>query len=96
MIGLMSYLIFFCTVAGILAIAVLGLNLQWGNTGLFNGGLAAFFGAGAYGTLILGGQPTGQPSGRVRLALAAGADRRHDNCRRAGLDCRIADPAAAP
>ena len=55
MIGLLSYLVFFSTIAGILAIAVLGLNLQWGNTGLFNGGVAAFFGAGAYATLILGG-----------------------------------------
>ena len=57
MIGIVSYLVFFTTVAAILAIAVLGLNLQWGNTGLFNGGIAAFFGAGAYGTLILGGSP---------------------------------------
>lgn len=60
MIGLISYLVFFATVASILAIAVLGLNVQWGNTGLFNGGVAAFFGAGAYGTIILGGTP--QPS----------------------------------
>ncbi len=57
MIGVVSYLVFFTTVAAILAIAVLGLNLQWGNTGLFNGGVVAFFGAGAYGTLILGGTP---------------------------------------
>ena len=57
MIGLLSYFVFFTTVASILAIAVLGLNLQWGNAGLFNGGVAAFFGAGAYGTLILGGTP---------------------------------------
>ena len=55
MIGVISYLAFFGTVAVILAIAVLGLNLQWGNTGLFNGGVAAFFGAGAYGAMILGG-----------------------------------------
>ena len=55
MIGVISYLIFFATVASILSIAVLGLNLEWGNTGLFNGGVVAFFGAGAYGTLILGG-----------------------------------------
>ena len=54
MIGLISYLVFFTTVAAILSIAVLGLNLQWGKTGLFNGGVVAFFGAGAYGTLILG------------------------------------------
>lgn len=57
MIGVISYLVFFATVASILSIAVLGLNLQWGNTGLFNGGVVAFFGAGAYGTLILGGVP---------------------------------------
>ena len=57
MIGVISYLVFFATVASILSIAVLGLNLQWGNTGLFNGGVVAFFGAGAYGTLILGGPP---------------------------------------
>ncbi|WP_299830399.1 branched-chain amino acid ABC transporter permease [uncultured Roseobacter sp.] len=55
MIGVISYLVFFATTASILAIAVLGLNLQWGNTGLFNGGVVAFFGAGAYATLILGG-----------------------------------------
>ena len=57
MIGVISYLVFFATVAAILAIAVLGLNLQWGNAGLFNGGVVAFFGAGAYGTLLLGGMP---------------------------------------
>lgn len=55
MIGLISYLVFFLSGAMILAIAVLGLNLQWGNTGIFNGGVAAFFGAGAYGMIILGG-----------------------------------------
>jgi branched-chain amino acid transport system permease protein len=54
MIGVITYLAFFATMAGILAIAVLGLNLQWGYTGLFNGGVVAFFGAGAYGTMILG------------------------------------------
>ena len=57
MIGVISYLVFFATMAGILAIVVLGLNLQWGYTGLFNGGVAAFFGAGAYITMLLGGRP---------------------------------------
>jgi branched-chain amino acid transport system permease protein len=56
MIGMISYLAFFVTMAGIFAIAVLGLNLQWGYTGLFNGGIVAFFGAGAYGAMILGGR----------------------------------------
>lgn len=31
-----------------LAIAALGLNIQWGETGLFNAGVAAFVGIGAY------------------------------------------------
>ena len=57
MTGVISYLVFFATMAGILAIVVLGLNLQWGYTGLFNGGVAAFFGAGAYVTMLLGGRP---------------------------------------
>ena len=57
MIGLVSYLAFFVTMAGIMAIITLGLNLQWGYTGLFNGGVVAFFGAGAYGTMLLGGRP---------------------------------------
>ena len=57
MIGVLSYLTFFLTMAGIMAIITLGLNLQWGYTGLFNGGVVAFFGAGAYGTMMLGGRP---------------------------------------
>lgn len=77
MIGFVSYLVFFASVASILAIAVLGLNLQWGNTGLFNGGVVAFFGAGAYGTLILGGTPQAGHLGGFGLiyplALAGGA-----------------------
>jgi len=57
MIGLLSYLVFFATMAGIMAIITLGLNLHWGFTGLFNGGVVAFFGMGAYATMILGGPP---------------------------------------
>ena len=77
MMGLVSYLVFFATIASILAIAVLGLNLQWGNTGLFNGGVVAFFGAGAYGTLLLGGTPQADHIGGFDLfyplALIGGA-----------------------
>jgi branched-chain amino acid transport system permease protein len=67
MMGVVSYLVFFTTMASILAIAVLGLNLQWGNTGLFNGGVVAFFGAGAYGTLLLGGTPQNDHLGGFEL-----------------------------
>ena len=38
----------FLVPATILAILALGLNLQWGHTGLFNAGVAAFVGVGAY------------------------------------------------
>jgi branched-chain amino acid transport system permease protein len=75
--GIASYLIFFATIASILAIAVLGLNLQWGNTGLFNGGVAAFFGAGAYATILFGGTPQPDHWGGFEifypLALMGGA-----------------------
>lgn len=64
MIGVVSYLAFFLTMAGIMAIVTIGLNLQWGYTGLFNGGVVAFFGAGAYGTMLLGsGAEPGQLGG---------------------------------
>ena len=76
MIGVISYLVFFATIASILAIAAMGLNLQWGNTGLFNGGVAAFFGAGAYVTVLLGGTPQADHLGGFELfyplALAGG------------------------
>lgn len=76
MIGVISYLVFFLTIASILAIAVLGLNLHWGNTGLFNGGIAAFFGMGAYMTIILGGTPQAEQFGgfgwAYPFALAGG------------------------
>jgi branched-chain amino acid transport system permease protein len=77
LIGIISYSVFFATIASILAIAVLGLNLQWGNTGLFNGGVAAFFGAGAYATILLGGTPQPDHWGGLELfypfALIGGA-----------------------
>ena len=76
MIGMISYLAFFSTMAAIFAIAVLGLNLHWGYTGLFNGGVVAFFGAGAYGTMILGGRADATVLGGFGLpflvALAGG------------------------
>lgn len=64
MIGLLSYLIFFSIIALIFSIAVLGLNLQWGFTGLFNAGVVGFMAVGGYGTAIL--------IGRERDALVGG------------------------
>ena len=53
MMGVVSYLVFFLCIALILGVAVLGLNLQWGFTGLFNAGVVGFMAVGGYGTAIL-------------------------------------------
>lgn len=50
-----AYLVFFLAVAGIYAIATLGLNLQWGFTGIMNIGVVGFFGVGAYSGALLTG-----------------------------------------
>jgi branched-chain amino acid transport system permease protein len=55
MSGIVAYGTFFLTVASIYALMALGLNLQWGFTGLFNVGVAGFFAVGAYATAILTG-----------------------------------------
>ncbi|WP_158818651.1 branched-chain amino acid ABC transporter permease [Methylocapsa sp. S129] len=53
MIGFASYAFFFLTTALSYAIICLGLNLQWGQTGLFNVGVAGFVGIGAYASALL-------------------------------------------
>lgn len=51
--GLLSYAVFFATFAGIYAVLALGLNVQWGSTGMLNIGIAGFFAVGAYTSAIL-------------------------------------------
>jgi branched-chain amino acid transport system permease protein len=53
MIDLLGYGAFFMSTALIFAIITLGLNLQWGLTGLFNVGIAGFVAIGAYTSAIL-------------------------------------------
>ena len=53
MIELISYGAFFLTVALTYAIITLGLNVQWGQTGLFNVGVAGFVAVGAYTSALL-------------------------------------------
>ncbi len=53
MIGALSYLMFFATVASIFAIATLGLNLQWGFSGQFNAGVVGFMAVGGYTYALL-------------------------------------------
>ena len=51
--GWVSYGAFFLVFATAFAIVTLGLNLQWGHTGLFNVGVAGFMAMGAYTSALL-------------------------------------------
>jgi len=53
MIDLLGYGAFFMSTALIFSLITLGLNLQWGLTGLFNVGIAGFVAIGAYSSAIL-------------------------------------------
>ncbi len=58
--GILAYLVSFAIMAGIYAVFCMGLNIQWGYTGLFNIGIAGFFCIGAYASaLITTPEPTG-------------------------------------
>jgi branched-chain amino acid transport system permease protein len=52
-IELLTYATFFLAVASTYALITIGLNVQWGQTGLFNVGIAAFVAVGAYTSAIL-------------------------------------------
>jgi branched-chain amino acid transport system permease protein len=80
--SLIAYGAFFLTTALAFAIVCLGLNLQWGMTGLFNVGVAGFVAVGAYTSAILttpaapshlGGFGLPIPVGWAGGALLAGA-----------------------
>lgn len=72
MIGLLSYLVFFASVALIFAVVVLGLNLQWGSTGLFNAGVVGFYAIGAYAFAILTAPPRPELIGNFGLPWLVG------------------------
>lgn len=61
-LGWLSYGSFFLVFASTFAIIVLGLNLQWGFTGLFNVGVAGFVALGAYTSALL---TTPETAGRL-------------------------------
>jgi branched-chain amino acid transport system permease protein len=52
-LDILAYAAFFLTMALTYAVICLGLNVQWGMTGLFNVGVAAFVAIGAYTSAIL-------------------------------------------
>lgn len=55
--GTITFLAGFATTVGIYAIFALALNVQWGYTGVFNFGVAAFFLVGAYTAAIFAKPP---------------------------------------
>ncbi len=65
---MVGYLVFLTISAGLFGIFALGLNLQWGFTGLINFGHVAFMTVGAYATVLLSSQ--GVP---LLLAVIIGA-----------------------
>ncbi|HUS54975.1 MAG TPA: branched-chain amino acid ABC transporter permease [Thermohalobaculum sp.] len=51
--GYFIYALSLLTMGGIYSVLALGLNVQWGFTGLFNAGIAGFFAVGAYTQALL-------------------------------------------
>jgi branched-chain amino acid transport system permease protein len=72
LLGLLGYASGFLTLALISGVACLGLNLQWGQTGLFNVGVAAFIAIGAYSSALLTTAPTDGRLGGYGLPIAVG------------------------
>ena len=70
--GWLSYGSFFLVFASAFAIIVLGLNLQWGFTGLFNVGVAGFVALGAYTSALLTTPYTAGRLGGLGWPVAAG------------------------
>ncbi len=59
--GVSSFFVSFLTFVAIYSIFTLGLNIQWGYTGVFNFGVLAFFMVGAYvAAIVTKGPATGQ------------------------------------
>jgi branched-chain amino acid transport system permease protein len=71
-IGLLNYAVFMAIFIGIYAILALGLNIQWGITGLFNAGIAGFFAVGAYTSAILTGPAEAGRLGGFELPVIVG------------------------
>lgn len=72
LIGLVTYAAFFLITGLSYSILCLGLNLQWGQTGLFNVGIAGFVAVGAYSSAILTTPPTDAHWGGFGLPIAVG------------------------
>lgn len=72
MLDLVGYAAFFATTALTYALIALGLNVQWGQTGLFNVGVAGFVAIGAYVSALLTTPAGGTHLGGLDLPIAVG------------------------
>jgi len=72
LIGPIAYASFFLIMALINGIVCLGLNVQWGQTGLFNVGIAGFVAIGAYVSALLTTPPGDGHLGGFGLPVAVG------------------------
>lgn len=70
--GMLEYGMFALSIVGVYGILALGLNIQWGMTGLFNIGVAAFFAVGAYTSGIVTTPPTEAHLGGLDLPIPIG------------------------
>ena len=70
--GIFLYAVFLLTMGGIYAVLALGLNIQWGFTGLFNAGVGGFFAIGAYTSAILTSAASTRHLGGFDLPVPAG------------------------
>jgi branched-chain amino acid transport system permease protein len=71
-LDLVSYAAFFLTTALTFGLICLALNLQWGETGLFNVGVAGFVAIGAYTSALLTTPDAPQRFGGFGLPIAVG------------------------
>jgi branched-chain amino acid transport system permease protein len=71
-VELVAYGAFFLTMALTYAIMCLGLNVQWGQTGLFNVGIAGFVAIGAYVSALLTTPDAADRFGGFGLPIVAG------------------------
>src|SRR5271157_30388 len=72
LIGPIGYASFFLVLALVNALVCLGLNVQWGQTGLFNVGVAGFVAVGAYVSAILTTPPSDGHLGGFSLPIVVG------------------------
>lgn len=70
--GILNYFIFLGILTGIYAILALGLNIQWGLSGLFNIGIVGFFAIGAYTFGIVSGRMDDYHIGGYEMPIVFG------------------------